>query len=133
MNERLDVGTHAVTREEGNLFVYHFRRGPATAADLDKMGEFERATRKPGSTYHLVIFESDVSIMPGAVTRATKMVRELAPELAAIVVRSYYLRTALEFMHRTLRLMGSGSDMRFFEDEQAGREWLIEHRKQMKR
>lgn len=128
MAERLDVGTHVVIREEKNLFVYHFRHGPATAADLDKMGDFERTAKLPGPTHHLVIFEGDVSIMPGAVRRATTMVRELAPQFAAVVVRSYYLRTTLEFMNRTLRLLGSRMEMQFFQDESLARAWMAEKR-----
>jgi hypothetical protein len=128
MAERLDVGTHVVMREEGNLFVYHFRHGPVTAADLEKMGDFERTTKQPGPTHHLVIFENDVSIMPGAVRRATTMVRGLAPQFAAVVVRSYYLRTSLEFMNRTLRLLGSKVEMDFFQDESLARSWMAEKR-----
>jgi len=120
---------HEVIREETDLFIYRFGAGAVTADDITQVTELERNTWARASyVYSVTTLDDGLSISPGALTRAAKLFQHTPPRTSAFVVRRHYLRTAMDFMLRTLRLLGAKMELRFFQDEQAALVWIAERR-----
>lgn len=125
------VSEHELIHEEEDVFIYRFGRGTVTADQIAQLSELERKEWPQLSyVYSVTSLHSGLSISPGALTRAAKLFQYSPPRTSAFVVRGHYLRTSMEFMLRTLRLLGATMEIAFFEEEQSAQEWIAEKKRQ---
>lgn len=129
MIERKTDGMHEITREDGYLFIYRWGRGDITSEHVASLAGFEQEGWSDPYLYSITLFDDDSSILPGALTRGAKIYQHSPARTSAFVMRRHYLRTAMEFLVRTTRLLGLKVDAGFFEDEAKAREWIAERRK----
>ena len=120
--------SHEIIREEVDLFIYRFGRGEVTADDVAILSDVERKLWSDAPIYSITKLDDGLSISPGALTRAAKLFQHSPPRTSAFIAKRHYLRTSMEFLLRTLRLLGAKVDVRFFDDEQAARVWITERR-----
>lgn len=122
------VGQHEVIQEAEDVFVYRFGPSAVTADELFELSQRERAIWTEKTIFSISIMHDSTTVSAGLVTRAGNMFRGSPARISAFVVRRHYMRSVLEFVLRTLRLLGAHFDSRFFEDEQAARAWIAERR-----
>lgn len=126
--ESKQVGNHVIELEGENIILFHFGAGAVTGDDVASLVELEKQAWPTGHIYSITSLNDDLSISPGALSRTAKLYQFSPPRTAAFVVRRYYLRTAMEFLSRTLRLLGAKAEIGFFEDEAKAREWIDQKR-----
>lgn len=122
--ERKQVGNHVIEREGENVILFRFGAGPVTGDDVASLIEVERKAWPSGHIYSITSLDDELSILPGALSRTAKLYEHSPPRTATFVVRRYYLRTAMEFLARTLRLLGAKAEVGFFVDEAEARAWI---------
>jgi len=124
----LNSANHSITQEGDDFFIYRFGAGNVTAEDLEKLMELERVVWATTHIYSMTCLDDNLKITPGALTRAAKLFQHSPPRTSSFVVRRHYLRTAMEFLIRTLRLLGAQVDIGFFEAEDEARAWIEQKR-----
>lgn len=128
--ERETSANHEITREDEGLFIYRWRRGDASAHDVTVLADVERKVWPGTHIYSITIADDGLSIMPGALTQAARIYQHSPPRTSAFVVRRHYLRTSLQFLVRTVRLLGVKLDAGFFEEESVARAWIEQKRRE---
>lgn len=128
MKMQITSGKHEFTLD-GDFLVLRFGPAPIGTDDVLAMYEIERAVLDRPYVYSLVIFDDGTSIAPGTISRASKTFHKGPPRSTAGVVRKFFLQNAMEFMVRTVRLLGAKLELTFVEDEQVARRWIDEKRR----
>ena len=123
------VGDHEVCQEQEDLFVFRFGESEVSAEELSALTEIERAAWDLPHIYNLVLFTRGMSMSPGLIPRVARMMRHSPSRTTAIVTPAFSLRTYMDLVSRALRQVGVELNSRFFEDEQAARDWLEEKRR----
>ncbi len=128
--ETKTVANHSLTREEADLFVYRFGPGEITSEQMEILSELERKMWDPKPIFDIIVFDEQSSIPPGTITQVAKIFRHSPPRTSAFVMKKFFLRTSMEFLVRTTRLLGLKVEAQFFEHEQDARAWVMERREQ---
>ena len=128
MADVMRIGNHEVQREAEDFFIYRFGPTVVASEELIELSAMERAVWNKQRIYSISILDDETSISTGLVTRSGKVFRDSPPRTSAFVLRGYYLQTTLEFVLRTLRLLGVKLEIQFFADEPSAWEWIEERR-----
>lgn len=128
--ETKTVANHAWIREEADLVVYRFGPGEITGEQMEILSELERKMWDPTPIFDIIIFDEQSSIPPGTLTHVAKIFRHSPPRTSAFVLKKFFLRTSMEFLVRTTRLLGLKVEAQFFDNEPDARAWMTERRQQ---
>lgn len=99
---------------------------------MEILSELERRSWDRPYIFDLIVFDEQTSIPPGTLTHVAKLFRHSPPRTSSFVVKSFFLRTSMEFLVRTTRLLGVKVEAGFFENEQSARIWVGEKRRDRK-
>jgi hypothetical protein len=121
MNKIITSGKHEFSLEDGNVMVLRFGSSPVTATDVLAMYDLEREILTLPYVFSLVILDDGTSITPGTISQIGKTFSKGPPRSTAVIVRRFFLRNAMEFVVRSVRLLGGKVELAFVEDEHAGR------------
>jgi hypothetical protein len=126
------VANHELIHEDEDFFVYRFGPGAITGEQMEILSELERRSWDRPYIFDLIVFDEQTSIPPGTLTHVAKLFRHSPPRTSSFVVKSFFLRTSMEFLVRTTRLLGVKVEAGFFENEQSARIWVGEKRRDRK-
>lgn len=128
MKKSILSGKHEYSMDD-DFLVFRFGPSPIGVEDVAAMYEIERLVMDRPYVFSLVIFDDRTSIPPGTISCASKTFHKGPPRSTAVVVRKFFLRNAMDFLVRTVRLLGAKLELTFVDNEESAREWIAEQRR----